>query len=122
LPEKSFTEEEMQQAWKEYAQLVESQGKHNLLSHLTMNSPKLEGTIIQLEFPNHTIKTELEAEKTPILQFLRKKIEKHKIDLEITVKETIKKKYAYSPKERYDKLKSQNPLIDRLKDELGLTL
>lgn len=122
LPEKSFTEEEMQHAWKEYAQLVESQGKHNLLSHLTMNSPKLEGTIIQLEFPNHTIKTELEAEKTPLLQFLRQELENHKIDLEITVNETIKKKYAYSPKERYDKLKSQNPLIDRLKDELGLTL
>lgn len=121
-PEKPFTEEEMQNAWSEFAKIVETEGKHNLLSHLTMNAPILKGTTIHLEFPNHTIKTELEAEKTPLLQYLREKLENYTIDLKIKVNEAMKKKYAYSPREKYEKLKQKNPLIERFKEELGLNL
>ena len=33
-----------------------------------------------------------------------------------------KKKYAYTPIEKYDKLKEKNPLLDTLRKELGLEL
>lgn len=122
LPTEPFTEEQLINAWNEFAKTVEAEGKHNLLSHLTMNIPVVKGTIIHLEFPNHTIKTELEAEKTPLLQYLRENLRNHKIDLDITINEVIKKKYAYSPREKFEKLKEKNPLIDRLREELGLTL
>lgn len=122
LPSEDFTQDEMISAWNDYAKIVEKQGKHNLLSHLTMKTPGLKGDTIHLEFPNQTIKKELEFEKTGLLQFLRKKLNNHKIDLNITVNETAKVKYAYSPREKYDKLKKTNPLLDRLKDEFGLNL
>ena len=51
LPTNDFSEEEMQAAWTEYTTNVESDGKYNLLSHLTMGVPKLDGSIIHLEFP-----------------------------------------------------------------------
>lgn len=122
LPTHPFTEEQLHKAWNDFAKMVEAEGKHNLLSHLTMTIPEVRETMVYLEFPNQTIKTELEAEKTPLLKYLRETLQNHKIDLEITVNEVIKKKYAYSPREKFDKLKEKNPLIDRLRDELGLTL
>lgn len=122
LPASSFTEEEMIVAWNEYAKIIEEQGKHNLLSHLTMSTPVLKENNIHLEYPNQTIKVELEAEKHRLLQFVRKKLNNYKVDLEITVNEVIKKKYAYSPREKFEKLRDKNPLIERLRDELGLSL
>lgn len=122
LPTKPFTEEQLIAVWNDYAKTVEAQGKHNLLSHLTMNIPVIKGNIIHLEFPNHTIKTELEAEKLSLLQYLRETLDNYTIDLEITVNEVVKKKYAYSPREKFEKLKEKNPLIERLREELGLSL
>jgi DNA polymerase-3 subunit gamma/tau len=88
LPANSFSEEEMKAAWKQYTANVESEGKFNLLSHLTMGVPKLDGAIIHLEFPNQTIKTEVERAKFELLGFLREKLQNYDIDLDITVNET----------------------------------
>ena len=122
LPVEDFSKIEMLSVWKEYSDMVEKDGKFNLLSHLTMGIPKLEGNIIHLEFPNHTIKTEVEQAKFELLGFLREKLQNHDIDLDITVNETAEKKYAYSPREKYEKLKEKNPLIERFRTEFGLDI
>lgn len=120
LPIEEFSEDEMKKAWLDYAQLVEKDGKFNLLSHLTMGVPRLDGHIIHLEFPNYTIKTEVERAKFELLEFLRTNLKNHDIDLDITVNEKVEKKYAYSPREKFEKLKEKNPLIDRLRKEFDL--
>lgn len=122
LPEKSFSEEDFIATWKEYVEMIEGQGKFNLMSHLTMAEPELRGTIIHIEYPNHTIKTEVEREKGELLKFLKEKLENHKIDLSITVNEKIQKKYVYSPKEKFEKLKEKNPLVEVLREQFGLDL
>ncbi|MBT0608002.1 DNA polymerase III subunit gamma/tau [Aequorivita echinoideorum] len=122
LPVNDFSEDEMQVAWQEYANTVESDGKFNLLSHLTMGVPRLEGTIIHLEFPNQTIKVEVERAKYELLGFLREKLQNYEIDLDITVNEAVEKKYAYTPREKFEKLKEKNPLIDRLRQEFDLDI
>lgn len=122
LPNSSFTEDAFITAWNEFAKIVENEGRFNLLSHLTMQKPRLEKTTIFLEFPNQTIKTELEQEKHELLKFLREKLQNHKIDLNIQVKETLEQRFAYSPREKFDKLKEINPLIERLRQELDLDL
>ena len=122
LPVEDFSEEEMLSGWQEYSNIVEKEGKFNLLSHLTMGIPKLEGHIIHLEFPNHTIKTEVEQAKFELLGFLREKLQNFDIDLDITVNETAEKKYAYSPREKYEKLKEKNPSIERFRTEFGLDI
>lgn len=122
LPVEDFSEKEMLKAWQEYSVIVEREGKFNLLSHLTMGTPKMQGSMIHLEFPNHTIKTEVEQAKFELLNFLREKLENFDIDLDITVNETAEKKYAYSPREKYEKLKEKNPLIERFRTEFGLDI
>ncbi|MAP79497.1 MAG: DNA polymerase III subunit gamma/tau [Aequorivita sp.] len=122
LPLKEFSEKEMLTAWQEYTAGVERSGKFNLLSHLTMGTPKLAGSIIHLEFPNQTIKTEVERAKFELLAFLREKLQNYNIDLDITVNETIEKRYAYTTREKYEKLKEINPLIDKLRQEFDLDI
>ncbi|MBK5214210.1 MAG: DNA polymerase III subunit gamma/tau [Flavobacteriaceae bacterium] len=120
LPVIDFSEEDMKAAWSEYTANVEIDGKFNLLSHLTMGIPRLDGSIIHLEFPNQTIKTEVERAKFELLGFLREKLQNYDIDLDITVNETSEKRYAYSPREKFEKMKEMNPLIERLRKEFDL--
>ncbi|HCY81333.1 MAG TPA: DNA polymerase III subunit gamma/tau [Xanthomarina gelatinilytica] len=122
LPVTEFSEEEMQAAWDEYTTNVESDGKYNLLSHLTMGVPKLDGSVIHLEFPNQTIKTEVERAKYELLGFLREKLQNYEIDLDITVNETAEKRYAYTTREKFEKMKEKNPLIEKLRREFDLDI
>ncbi|QQX76300.1 MULTISPECIES: DNA polymerase III subunit gamma/tau [Aequorivita] len=122
LPTNEFSEEEMQAAWTEYTTNVESDGKYNLLSHLTMGVPKLDGSIIHLEFPNQTIKTEVERAKYELLGFLREKLQNYDVDLDITVNETSEKRYAYTTREKFEKMKEKNPLIEKLRKEFDLDI
>jgi len=122
LPEDTFSEEKMLEAWKEYASKIEKDGKYNLLSHLTMGIPKLDGSTIHLEFPNQTIKVEVERAKYDLLVFLREKLNNYSIDLDILVNETAEKRYVYTAREKFEKLKEKNPLIEKLRREFDLDI
>jgi DNA polymerase-3 subunit gamma/tau len=120
LPVEDFSEAEMQTAWKDYTNKIEQEGKYNLLSHLTMGVPKLEGTLIHLVFPNSTIKVEVERAKRDLLSHLRSSLKNHNVDISIEVNEAEVKRYAYTTREKFDKLKEKNPLIENLRKEFDL--
>jgi len=122
LPKKTFSEKEMQVVWKKYIQKIDAEGKYNLSSNLEMVTPVLKGTIIHLEYPNNTIKLDVERAKHDLLSYIKEELQNFEIDLEITVNETETKKYAYTPQEKYERLKEINPLIEDLRKELGLEL
>jgi len=120
LPTESFTETEMLEVWDSYTKKMEGLGKYNLVSHLTMERPALSETTILLEYPNNTIKVELESEQHALLKYLRDKLQNYDINLSITVNETVQKKYAYTPREKFDKLNEINPMLDKLRVEFDL--
>ena len=122
LPTEDFTEEDLLAAWNEYNQKMSDEGNYNLHSHLSMGVPKLEGTLLHLEFPNNTIKTEVERARHGLLGFLREQLNNYNIDLSIEVNEAEVKRYAYTPREKYEKLKEKNPLIDKLRKEFDLEI
>ncbi len=122
LPVNDFSEGDMQAVWAEYTAEIEKDGKYNLLSHLTMGQPKLDGTLIKLEFPNQTIKTEVEQAKYELLGFLREKLQNYQIDLSISVDETAEKRYAYSAREKFEKMREKNPMIEKLRREFDLDI
>lgn len=122
LPSNDFTQTAMQEAWQEYALSMEKGGQYNLSSHLNMGVPAKEGTIIKLQFPNQTIKMEMERARHALLDFLRERLQNYEIDLDISVDETQMKKYAHSPHEKYEKLKEKNPLIEQLRKDFDLEL
>ncbi|EDM44090.1 hypothetical protein SCB49_10882 [unidentified eubacterium SCB49] len=122
LPTDPFKEEDLLAAWKEYTKIVQQAGKHILFSHLSMGEPRIEGELIHLVFPNTTIKLEVEREQGELLGFIKKKLNNYNIDLSIEVNEVIAKKYAYSTREKFEKLNKKNPLLDKLRLSFDLDL
>lgn len=120
LPKEDFTEEAFKDAWKAYVDLLNIKGEKIMASILEMDTPKLSGTDIGLEFPNETLKVELERAQFPLMEYLRKTLKNFDLKLVISVNEEVAKKYAFSPIEKYEKLKEKNPNIELLKNTFGL--
>ncbi len=123
LPQRSFNISEMQEAWKDYISVLNKKGEKILASILEVDTPKLkDGHILLLEFPNETMKVDLERSKRELLEFLGKKLNNYTLSLDITVNERTAKNYAYTPREKYEKLKEKNPAIEKLRNEFDLEI
>ncbi|WP_100611656.1 DNA polymerase III subunit gamma/tau [Confluentibacter lentus] len=122
LPKDHFTEQVLIIFWNQYVSELQNNGKHNLASILSIDTPKLVGTTIHLEFPNATNKVELERQQYDLMLFLRKSLNNYSIDLSITVNEEKEKQYAYSTLEKFEKLKAKNPNIDILRKTFDLDI
>ena len=122
LPNEAFTQAQMITHWNAYTEIVKKQGKYNLLSHLSMNVPTLIDGMIHLEFPNQTIKLEVERDKFDLLTYMRKKLQNYTVDLVINVNELEVKRYAYTDKEKYEKLVEKNPTLEALRNAFELDI
>lgn len=123
LPSDPFNEEQMLAFWNTYVETLEKKGKYNLAAILKIDTPKLaENYTIKLEFPNSTNKIEVERQQFELLQFLRKSLNNYEISLDISVNETLEKKYAYTAEDKYKKLIEKNPALDTLKQTFNLDL
>ena len=123
LPSDSFNEEQMLAFWNTYVEMLENKGKYNLAAILKIDTPKLaKNYTIKLEFPNSTNKIEVERQQFDILQFLRKSLNNYEISLDISVNETLEKKYAYTAEDKYKKLIEKNPVLETLKQTFNLDL
>lgn len=123
LPESPFREEEMQKHWADFVRQIDVEGRKILASNLNTDIPKLkEDTTIWIELPNSTMKKEIEREQFDLLEYLRVKLDNYAIKLKITVNETTAKKFAFTPEEKYEKLREKNPAIDILRREFDLDL
>ena len=122
LPKEEFTEKQMLKAWNDFVLQIEKKGKHNFASILQIDTPKLVGTTIHLEFPNSSNKVEVERQQYDLLRSLRQELNNFEINLSITVNEELDKKYAYTPIEKFEKLKEKNSKIDLLRKTFDLDI
>jgi DNA polymerase-3 subunit gamma/tau len=68
------------------------------------------------------MKKEVEREQQELLEYLRKALNNYKLLLRITVNEEVARQYAFTPEEKYQKLREKNPAIDLLRDTFDLDL
>lgn len=123
LPKEEFTEEQMQEHWANFVQLIDDEGRKILASNLNTDVPKLQnGTTVWIELPNGTMKKEVEREQYDLMEYLKGKLNNHFITLRITVNEETAKKFAFTPQEKYEKLREKNPALDLLRKEFDLDL
>ncbi|NVN19901.1 DNA polymerase III subunit gamma/tau [Muricauda sp. HICW] len=121
LPKDAFEEKEMQQHWDDFVHELERQGRKILASNLQTDVPKLKNDhVIWIELPNGTMKKEIEREQSLMLDYLKQKLNNYSISLYITVNEEVAKKFAFTPEEKYEKLKEKNPNIELLRKEFDL--
>ncbi|MEW4924576.1 DNA polymerase III subunit gamma/tau [Algibacter sp. 2305UL17-15] len=122
LPTEAFTEEEFIKFWNEFTEKTQKEGKHNLASILAIDTPKVKGTTVHLEFPSETNKVELERQQYDLMGFLRKSLNNFDISLSIVVNEAVSKKYVYTDRDKFEKLKEKNEAIEKLRTTFDLDI
>lgn len=122
LPSEKFTETDMLLQWNKFAQRMQDSGKMLMSTYMLMNEPILNGSTITLELPNESTKEEFLSGSVELLGYLRGKLHNHDIVIDVKVNETVEKKYAFTPDDKYERLKNINPTIDLLRKTFDLDL
>ncbi len=123
LPTEPFTEKQAQDTWEAYIKKLQDKGQKNMASIVGIDKPTLrDNKILVVEYPNDTMRVELERAKAPLLKFLRAQLQNYDVDIVVEVNETAAKKYAFTPREKYEKLKEKNPLIETLRQTFDLDI
>ena len=123
LPKDPFTEEKMIEVWNAYVEKIDKKGEKIMASLLATDVPKLKNdTTISIELPNATMKIEIERAQYPLLEFVRSELNNYDVSLEIEVNELTAKKYAFTTRDKYEKLKEINPLVERLRRDFDLEI
>ncbi len=122
LPKTEFTEVQFLSAWKQYITDLQNKGKKDIASIIDADTPRVEGFKIFITLPNSMMKSKLKAHQPKLLKFLRNKLNNYSIDIEVDVNEIVEKKFAYTPQERYEKLKEKNPMLEDFRKMFGLDL
>jgi DNA polymerase-3 subunit gamma/tau len=120
LPTEDFSETDMLLLWNKYAQRLSDTGKKLMSTYMLMNEPQLNGATITLELPNESTKEEFLSGGVELLGYLRGKLHNHDIVIDVKVNETVEKKYAFTPDDKYERLKNINPAIDLLRKTFDL--
>jgi DNA polymerase-3 subunit gamma/tau len=122
-PKTPFTEDELITYWKEYTALLIRKGEKSMASIIGSDTPKLaKNFIVSYSVPNKQMQEQFARNKPKLLGFLRQNLNNYGIDIKVKLNETIEKKFAYTPQEKYNKLREKNPLLDKLRQSFELDL
>ena len=122
-PKDVFDQARLEQTWISYQQKLQKKGERSIASILAADKPVLkENFVIEFTLPNKLMEDQLRQGKPKLMKHLRESLNNYGISLQVLVNETVEKKFAYTPQEKYSKLKEKNPLIEKLKDSFQLDL
>lgn len=119
-PTEPFTETDMLLQWNKFAQKLEERGQMIMQSLMLINDPKLEGTKITHELPNEGTKIEFERTKNEVLGYLRGMLHNHDIEIELVVNEKMENKRAFTPQDKFNRMKEINPNLEVLRKMFDL--
>ncbi|WP_333694536.1 DNA polymerase III subunit gamma/tau [Flavobacterium sp.] len=119
-PTEPFTETDMLLQWNKFAQKLEERGQMIMQSLMLINDPKLEGTKITHELPNEGTKIEFERTKNEVLGYLRGMLHNHDIEIELVVNEKMENKRAFTPQDKFNRMKEINPNLEVLRKTFDL--
>jgi DNA polymerase-3 subunit gamma/tau len=112
----------MLEAWEEYIQILNVNGSKILASVMGTSKPKLDKHVIKLELPNESMKLNLLQDQGELMKFLKDKLQNTTIILDISVNHKAEKKYVYTPREKFEKLKETNPNLELLRTTFDLDI
>jgi DNA polymerase III subunit gamma/tau len=119
LPEAALIE-----AWNEYAQSIKEK-KITIYTILTASLPKVladNPSVFEVVVESGFHQQAIETEKDKLINFLRDKLNIKKVNMLISVSKIESVKKPYTAQEKYAHMKSKNPDIEKLVDQLGLGL
>lgn len=93
-------------------------------TYMQINDPFLDkdGVTIRLELPNEGSKVDFDTNKLELLGYLRGKLHNHDVVVETHVNEVAASRHAFTPEEKFEKLKAMNPALESLKKMFDLDI
>jgi len=124
LPREAFNETDMRLQWNKFAQRLSDNGQKIMATYMQINDPVLDddGVTIRLELPNAGSKVDFDNNKHELLGYLRGKLHNHDIVIEVHVNEVVSSRHAFTPQEKFDKLKAINPAVETLRKMFDLDI
>lgn len=119
-PTEPFNETDMLLQWNKFALKLEEKGQMIMHSLMLINDPKLNGTKITHELPNEGTRLEFERTKNEVLGYLRGMLHNHDIEIELVVNEKMENKRAFTPQDKFNRLKEINPNLELLRKTFDL--
>ena len=122
-PKEDFTEKKLQELWKSYVDLLNKKGERSIASIIGTDIPTL-GSNFEISFtvPNKLMQDQFKKGRPKLMNFLREKLNNYGIAIVVHLNEAVEKKFAYTPDEKYNKLKEKNPLLEKLRQAFELDL
>lgn len=122
MPKQAFSETDMRLLWNKFAQRLSDSGQKIMSTYMMINDPFMDanGVTIRLELPNEGSKIDFDANKLELVGYLRGKLHNHDITVEVHVNEVTSSRHAFTPEEKYEKLKALNPALDTLRKMFDL--
>jgi DNA polymerase-3 subunit gamma/tau len=122
-PKDVFTEVKLQATWKEYVALLLTQGERSMASIVATDTPKLEKNfVVSFTVPNKLMQDQFRKGRPKLLNCLREHLNNSGVSINAILNETVEKKFAYTPLEKFNKLKEKNPLLEKLRQTFELDM
>ncbi|MVZ60832.1 DNA polymerase III subunit gamma/tau [Sphingobacterium humi] len=108
--------------WNILAEKLKAEHKITLFTLMTSNTPRLNGTLIEVEVENAVQIDQLKLGKIDILNFLRVELRNFALDMEVMMVEKTKERKPYTSQEKYQAMVAKNPLLEELRKTFDLGL
>ncbi|MDP2088644.1 MAG: DNA polymerase III subunit gamma/tau [Flavobacteriaceae bacterium] len=122
LPKDEFTSEQLVKLWDEFSHQQLQSGKKLKNAVLTSAEPSCNGNEILYQVSSKNMKEQFLSIAPYLLKFLKEKLNNYSIFITVEILETIQKKYAHTPKEKYELLSKKNIELDLLRERFKLEL
>jgi len=124
-PADSFNLKELWVTWKAYASKIKAEGKQSYYVTLTKHDPiMLEENQIQFLVDNHVQVSDIDHDRSNLLEYLRENLNNWKIQLSVVIDDEEKKDgdSLYDPSDKFAAMAEKNPLLKDLKNRFDLDI
>lgn len=121
IQNKSFTEDELEMAWRKFADTIPEQTR--ITSFILSTRPALlTETTFEITVSNILQEREFNRLKPDIIEFMRFGLQNSELSMNIKVMEETERTRGTSPEDRFRMMSEQNPALTKLRDGLNLEI
>ena len=121
-PADNFDQNKVQLLWKKHTDYLTNKGHKSVSSVMSSNTPKVIESNIHFVVASSLMKKQLEQFKPALMRYIKQNLNNYKVELFIEINEEEIKKYAYTPQEKYQKLREKNENIELFKRTFDLDI
>ncbi|TAH44134.1 MAG: DNA polymerase III subunit gamma/tau [Bacteroidetes bacterium] len=121
---KAYTDQELINAWNDFASLLQTQGRLTLHAALIKRTPELsENFTVRFKVDSGAVEKDLNEIKPDLLSFIRKKLSNYSVQVivEVILGDDTGQ-IPYTPSEKFKKLAEKNPLLNEMKNQFDLEI